>query len=60
MDIVYKLRNFDDCEQYCNEAADEIERLRKSLLSAKECINDKAYTAAVMVIDTALQQKESE
>jgi len=32
MDIVYILRNFDDCEQYCNDAADEIERLREALL----------------------------
>lgn len=43
-----------------HEAADEIERLREALVAAKACINEKAYTASIMIIDTALQQKDSE
>jgi hypothetical protein len=40
------------------EAADEIERLREALAAVKECIEDKSYIDAEMIIDTALKGDE--
>ena len=64
MDIVEQLRDAADGQRFNPdlhyESASEIERLREALVAAKACINDKAYTASIMIIDTALQQKESE
>jgi len=36
----------------------EIERLREALAAVKECIEDKSYIDAEMIIDTALKGDE--
>ena len=47
-----------DLAQFFVEAADEIERLREALAAVKECIEDKSYIDAEMIIDTALKGDE--
>lgn len=49
-----------DDHRFALEIDADRNRLREALVASKACINDKAYTAAVMVIDTALDYKESE
>lgn len=68
MDIVKRLRKqkwqvFDEMrglipDTTAYEAADEIERLREALAAVKECIEDKSYIDAEMIIDTALKGDE--
>lgn len=50
-----------DSERKANALlTDEIERLREALGSVKDCLEDKNYIDAEMIIDHALQQKYSE
>ena len=59
MDIVYKLRNFDDCEEYCNEAADEIERLQELVKELATALEFEAnYDGHKALVRSVLQQKE--
>lgn len=64
MDLVERLRirihTSEDETALTNEAADEIERLREALGGVKDCLEDKNYIDAEMIVDHALQQKETE
>ena len=63
MDIVEWLRDYYhmDSTRYTNtQIADEIERLREALQKSKDLIDEKLITDAWLIINNALQQKDSE
>lgn len=53
-----KTLNHNDISFILVQCLDEIERLREALAAVKECIDDKSYIDAEMIIDTALKGDE--
>jgi hypothetical protein len=62
-DIVERLRTADiydyaDVDKFCNEAADEIEKLRAAIKMAIECLEDRDVIGASLTLTKALGEKE--